>query len=83
MPRASTFWTSALSGATSKRSIPLPATLEGVSEERCIIIDAALFYLVSGALLSMLDESLYQTGTLTVEDARTLLEQSFWDFMND
>lgn len=72
-----------MSGATSKRSIPLPATLQGVDEERCIVIDAALFYLVSGALLSMLDESLYQTGTLTVEDARTLLEEAFNGFMND
>jgi len=64
--------------------IPLPDTLEGVLEMRCVVIDASLFYIVVGAMLSMLDEDvLEQTGTLTKEDAYAALEAAFHGFIND
>jgi hypothetical protein len=66
----------------SRRAIPLPATLTGVEQERCITLDAALFYLVSGALLAMLDAEFEQTGTLTPEQAREMLSDAFEEFQN-
>lgn len=63
---------------------PLPATLDGVTGERLIKIDRALFYLVGGALAEMVErESLEQTGTLTVDDARAALSQMLWDFYHE
>ena len=64
--------------------IPLPATLSGVPEMRCVVIDTSLFYIIVGAMLSMLDENMFeQTGTLTTEDARDALAVAFYGFIND
>jgi len=64
--------------------IPLPATLSGVPEMRCVVIDTSLFYIIVGAMLSMLDaNTLEQTGTLTIEDAHAALEVAFYGFIND
>jgi len=64
--------------------IPLPTNLDGVPEMRCIVADTALFYIIVGAMLSMLSENtLEQTGTLTTEDAHTALEVAFYGFIND
>ena len=64
--------------------IPLPATLSGVPEMRCVVIDTSLFYIIAGAMLSMLDDSAFeQTGTLTTEDAHAALEVAFYGFIND
>jgi len=57
------------------RGIPLPANLSGNQETRLIEVDEALLYLVIGAVVELIDHTpLEQTGTLTVEDAKTELE---------
>jgi len=64
--------------------IPLPTSLDGVPEMRCIVADTALFYIIVGAMLSMLDDNMFeQTGTLTIEDARDALAVAFYGFIND
>jgi len=64
--------------------IPLPTSLDGVPETRCVTIDTALFYIIVGAMLSMLDDNMFeQTGTLTTEDARDALAVAFYGFIND
>ena len=51
---------------------------------RCVVIDTSLFYIIVGAMLSMLDaNTLEQTGTLTIEDAHAALEVAFYGFIND
>lgn len=63
---------------------PLPAALDGVIAERPIRIDRALLYLIGGALAELVDrESLEQTGTLTVDDARAALSDMLWDFYHE
>ena len=74
-------WMCVLSGATARR-IPLPASLSGTTEERCIVLDAALFFIVSGALLEALEAELQPTGILTADDARIALETAFEGFQN-
>lgn len=64
--------------------VPLPAALSGTSIERLIRIDEALIYLVNGALEWLCDkEKLEQTGTLTVDDAKTALSDMFQIYFNE
>lgn len=61
---------------------PLPAALSGEVFERVIRLDSTLFYLVNGALQFLLDnEPLVQTGTLTVENARSALSAMFYTYL--
>lgn len=63
---------------------PLPENLSGNIVERLIRIDEALIYLVSGALSYAVDrEPLNQTGTLTVDDARTALADMLSIYFNE
>lgn len=62
--------------------IPLPLSLDGSSDTRSITLDRALFYLVIGALVELVDNWKFeQTGTLTVEEAKDLLNDALTDFM--
>lgn len=61
---------------------PLPGALTGNKVQRLIEIDEALLYLVTGALVWLLDfEPLDQTGALTVENARNALSTMFYDYL--
>jgi len=61
---------------------PLPTALTGNKVQRLIEIDEALLYLVTGALVWLLDfEPLDQTGALTVENARNALSVMFYDYL--
>lgn len=61
---------------------PLPETLNGVVVERVIKIDSSLLYLIDGALAWLVDiEPLIETGTLTVDEARILLDDMFWCYL--
>jgi microcystin-dependent protein len=61
---------------------PLPGALTGNKVQRLIEIDEALLYLVTGALVWLLDfEPLDQTGALTVENARNALSVMFYDYL--
>lgn len=61
---------------------PLPGALTGNKVQRLIEIDEALLYLVTGALVWLLDyEPLDQTGALTVENARDALSTMFYDYL--
>lgn len=63
---------------------PLPGALAGNTVQRLIEIDEALLYLVTGALVWLLDkEPLEQTGALTVENARNALSDTFYIYMDE
>jgi len=65
------------------RAIPLPSTLSGTNVERVITIDSALLFILSGALVMMVDHWDYeQTGTLTVDDAQAELSAMLEDFLS-
>ena len=67
-----------------KPGTPLPSALSGNVIERLIKIDEALIYLIGGMLEYLTDkEKLEQTGTLTVEGARTELSNMIWDFYHE
>lgn len=62
--------------------IPLPNALDGQLVERRIIIDAALLYILNGALSLMLVWQFEQTGTLTPDDVAALLSTAFDDWQD-
>lgn len=63
---------------------PLPSTLTDNVSERVIRIDDALFYLIGGALAYLCDrEPFEQTGTLTVDDAKTALSDMLEIFYDE
>lgn len=66
------------------RKIPLPAALNGSTEERIIRIDSALFFIITGALSALIDLQDYEpTGTLTAEQAKDALASMLEGYLDE
>lgn len=68
----------------ARDGVPLPSALSGNIVERLIRIDEALLYLINGALVELVDDwQLEQTGTLTVDDARSALAAMLYCYLGE